>query len=50
MDFENCIVCGLNDGHLKCPADRSDGKELTVYDDFLHTVEEFRELQALPVE
>lgn len=50
MDFENYIVCGLKDGDLKCPADSSDGKELAVYDDFLQTVERFRQLQALPVE
>ena len=50
MDWEKCIICGLKDGDLKCPAERSDGEGRASYDDFLQNVEGFRELQALPVE
>lgn len=35
---------------MKCPADILQGNGLEVYSKFLKTVEEFQEIQALPVE
>lgn len=50
MDFENCILCCLKDGDLKCLLTGQMERNLALYDDFLQTVEGFRKLQALLVE
>ena len=46
VDWNLCVICGLD---LKCPADSLQGNGLEVYSNFLTVVEEFRELDALPV-
>ena len=48
MDWSLCIICG-GGGDLKCPADSLENNGLQLYNNFLHLVEEFSELVALPM-
>ena len=49
IDWNACIICNKCDGELKRPVDSHLNNGLEVYRNFLDTVQEFRSLDALPV-
>ena len=49
VDWNLCVICGGGGTDLKCPADSHQKNGLEVYTTFLDVLEEFRELEALPV-
>ena len=50
MDWNSCIICGKSDGDLRCPVDSLQNNAFDVYKKFLEAVEEFRNLDALPID
>ena len=49
MDWEVCVICQKGGHGLKCPADSNQKNGLEIYTDFLKAVEQFRELDVMPV-
>ena len=50
MDWTSCVICHKNIAEsLCCPSNRPGLDTIRVYEDFLANVEEFRQLDALPV-
>ena len=50
MDWSWCIICGSRKGEpLRCPEDSPHKDWEKVYKAFLQNVEQFKELDALPV-
>ena len=49
MDWEACIICGDNYGKLKCPSKTLQGNGLSIYEDFINNVNDFKEIDLLPV-
>ena len=51
MDWDICLICREETGeNLRCPLDRKNCDARNVYQTFLQNVEEFRNLEALPVD
>lgn len=48
MDWSKYIICGTEDGTLKCPATQQDGKGSQRYEEFMKNVQGFKELKSLP--
>ncbi len=45
-----CVICGVSGSGLSCPANSLQNNGLEVYDSFIKLVDEFCQLDALPVE
>ena len=51
MDWNICLICRKDTGeNLRCPLDRRNCDSRNVFQTFLQNVEEFRNLEALPVD
>lgn len=50
MDWNVCVICGKGESEMKCPADSLQANGLDVYRTFLEDVEQFRDLNCMPVE
>lgn len=50
IDWNLCIICGEGGSELRCPADSLQKNGIEIYGEFLEPVEQFRQLEALPVE
>ena len=49
MDWNSCIICRKSDGDLRCPVDSLQNNAFDVCNKFLEAVEEFCNLDALPI-
>ena len=49
MDWNSCIICRESDGDLRCPVDSLQNNAFDVCNKFLEAVEEFCNLDTLPI-
>ena len=47
MNWAVCIICGDQSGELRCPARSTEG--IVIYQSFLTAVQDFKDIDALPV-
>ena len=50
LDWMTCVICLKGGGDLRCPEDLLQSNGYEVYTSFLKMVDEFKALNALPVE